>query len=611
MADSNSPTGGSHGQFPTGHQKSPFTSSPQYLLSEINRDLSPGISSHSLAGSVATSPAASGQPVSEDDSAIIDPTSEMGEQPAEFDPENPYFVPRSPPKVTVFMPIEPAFLRSEVDSYHAIPIDQLEWGPSPMLSVPPAQAQMSQANAHAQAMAAQAERENVKRRASKPTDLDLPEGLEEIVGPGAADMVRLHRRSRSIEKRLDAAMLRKRLELADSVNRNVKRYRTMRIIVSNEAHNQSWQREDLDDNNFDYANAPEPKFRLLVQGRLIEEDRNDDPTISTDEEDTDEDEEGKKDPKPKKKSKWAAPSKKFSDCFKSIVVEFDKRNESNQHLDTVEWHKPSATQPASTKPGVLNEFKNISIIRKSDCNVNCIINLTRLDIPERFRLSKELGLILDDNEADRATAVKAIYDYAKAMNLQEDEEKRGIRCDDWLQAIFHQETVFFPSIPELLAPHLTPLPPFQIPYTIRLDEEFHKNPEATIYDFEVEIDDPLRAMMNAALHNATSTEYLQKIQECDDYIAGQVQLIKDTMKKWHFHTSFAEDPVPFLRKWHASQARDLAIILGESGRGVEEAGIADEWRRGGDEGPWGTQEAKEAVAHFLARQDRERSASRP
>jgi SWI/SNF-related matrix-associated actin-dependent regulator of chromatin subfamily D len=61
--------------------------------------------------------------------------------------------------------------------------------------------------------------ELAKRRSRKPTDKNIPEGVEDcIIGDG----VQRYRELREVERKLDAAMMRKRLDLADAHNRNVK-----------------------------------------------------------------------------------------------------------------------------------------------------------------------------------------------------------------------------------------------------------------------------------------------------------------------------------------------------------------------------------------------------
>lgn len=63
------------------------------------------------------------------------------------------------------------------------------------------------------------ESDRAKRMSSKPTDKNIPEGVEEcIIGDG----VQRYRELRELERRLDATMTRKRLDIQDAVNRNVK-----------------------------------------------------------------------------------------------------------------------------------------------------------------------------------------------------------------------------------------------------------------------------------------------------------------------------------------------------------------------------------------------------
>jgi len=84
----------------------------------------------------------------------------------------------------------------------------------PHHSVPLTQAQIAQqqqAQAHAGELA--------RRRSRKPTDKLMPDGVEDCsIGDGA----QRYKELRDFERRLDATMTRKRLDIVDSVSRNVK-----------------------------------------------------------------------------------------------------------------------------------------------------------------------------------------------------------------------------------------------------------------------------------------------------------------------------------------------------------------------------------------------------
>lgn len=86
-------------------------------------------------------------------------------------------------------------------------------GPHPSVPLTQAQiAQQQQAQAHASELA--------KRRSRKPTDKNLPDGVEDsIVDP---EGVQRYRDLRDVERRLDSTMTRKRLDVVDSATRNTK-----------------------------------------------------------------------------------------------------------------------------------------------------------------------------------------------------------------------------------------------------------------------------------------------------------------------------------------------------------------------------------------------------
>ncbi|RMZ82684.1 hypothetical protein DV738_g1589, partial [Chaetothyriales sp. CBS 135597] len=401
-----------------------------------------------------------------------------------------------------------------------------------------AQAQAQQRQIYEQQMAqrnAAYEHQLAQRRARKPTDRNMPEGVEDvIVGEG----VQQYKDLREVERKLDYAMMRKKLDIQDSFNRNGKRQKTMRIWISNTAENQPWQRGPLDENTFDFNTGAD--------------------------------------------STW-----------KSFSVEYDKARAITS-LDPslqVEWKK----QPNTVDVDCF-EFQ-----RKGDENLNITINLVRDEKFERFRLSHALASALDMEEADRAEVVMGIWEYVKAMGLQEDEERRTIRCDERLRQIFGTDTFVFPQVADRIMPHLHPLTPVRLPYTIRVDEAYISNPEPTVYDVKITVDDPLRAAKAMAYaQTPASAASLRHISQLDDQIAIIIQAIQQHKAKHTFFKNFAKDPVTFVRKWYASQQHDLSVLLGEAEKG-DVAGL--EFAKGGKDGVWGSEVVNEAVRYRLAKLD--------
>ena len=93
----------------------------------------------------------------------------------------------------------------------------------------------------------------------------------------------------------------------------------------------------------------------------------------------------------------------------------------------------------------------------------------------------------------------------------------------------------------------------------------------------------------------------QTIVKVDDDLALLVQKIHQTNAKRKFYNNLTKDPASFVKRWISSQQRDLEIILAEATRGGGEDATNEEFRRGGRDGVWGSELARESVGLWLAR----------
>jgi SWI/SNF-related matrix-associated actin-dependent regulator of chromatin subfamily D len=402
-----------------------------------------------------------------------------------------------------------------------------------MQSRPPARYPAREAYATPADAGAQAADSNVDRHYfRKPTDLNLPDKLGEIV-PEA----KLYENLQDIERRLDATISRKKLDLQDTLARSIKKTKILRVFVSSTASDQPWQTVGrLDDSGFDFMEAPGvPSWTLRVEGRLVDDVAADEP---------------------------GRP--RFNTFFTSIIVEMEPTEGASDiplENSIVEWHEPP---PSATNQNV--EFDVLDIRRKGDRNVNAKLTLQLKEYPNKFKLSPQLSRILAIEEETKPGVVVAMWHYIKYHKLQDVDEKRLIKCDQALKALFGRETISFPQIMELLSPHLSQRDPIVIDYVVRVDKE--STVGETAYDIELEVDDPVRSDMAKVLENWYSDQ--QEILELDSQIALSVQTINTSRLKREFYSQLAEDPVDFIKRWLASQARDLKIITGDKGFNEEE-----------------------------------------
>ena len=151
-------------------------------------------------------------------------------------------------------------------------------------------------------------------------------------------------------------------------------------------------------------------------------------------------------------------------------------------------------------------------------------------------------------------------------------------------------------------PHLHPMPPIKLTYTIRVDSDYVSEPVPTIYDVKVTIDDPLRAKMLALTHNPEYHNQLRSIAQLDDSLALLIQAIQHSKARHTFFRAMAKDPVGFVKRWMSSQQRDLEVIMGDATRGAGDPyGLGPEFATGGRGGVWDHDTVKEAVRYMLAK----------
>ncbi|KAF2169338.1 hypothetical protein M409DRAFT_52590 [Zasmidium cellare ATCC 36951] len=472
----------------------------------------------------------------------------------------------------------------------------------PMVAPPQAHAaqpQLTQAQIQQQHLEQIRRQDHARRQAKKPTDRDIPDDISEaVVGDGVERCKKL----REVERRLDAVMMRKRLDISDNLQRRyTRREGVLRIWISNTAEGQPWQVMEegtaIEDGMFELGEN-QATFRVKIEGRLLEEPEDEDDKPPT------------------------SHRPRLSSFFKAITIDFDRDSNLNPDgFSQIEWRKPQPSQqnPNFDPNSPEASFDTLEFTRKADENINITINLTRDEKNERFKLSPELAEILDTEEEDRAGAVQGIWEYCRAMGLQEDDDKRKVVCDEPLRKLFKQDHVYFPYVPDLLVPHLQPLPPVQLQYTIRVDkpyitgtkdaespseneeDEERKPSRATIYDIRVPMPNPLLHQLTRFHTSKAHIGDLQTIVRTDDELAVLVQKIHQTNAKRKFYDNLAKDPTSFVKRWISSQQRDLEVILAEATRGGGEDATNEEFRRGGRDGVWGSELAKESVGLWLAR----------
>lgn len=289
---------------------------------------------------------------------------------------------------------------------------------------PPQQPQMTPQQAEAARQETVRRAQIAKQQSKKPTDREIPEELADVI---VGDGVQRYKKLRDVERRLDATMMRKRLDIQDQLHRQYERREgVLRVWISNTAEGQPWQYNEegsvgfAEDGTFDFGDNSQATFRVKIEGRLLP-----DPAFENDASEEDKKEDNKRRPR-------------LSHFFKSITIRFDTHLPDG--YSAIEWQKPTPQSPNYDPNGSEASFDTLEFERKGDENMNVSIELVRDVKSERYKLSPPLAELLDTDEEDLPGAVHGVWEYCRAMGLQEDDEKRHMIPDEPLRRVSRHDS---------------------------------------------------------------------------------------------------------------------------------------------------------------------------
>jgi len=372
------------------------------------------------------------------------------------------------------------------------------------------------------------------RKKAKLKDKIIPQKVRDLVPDSQSYMDLL-----AFERKLDATIMRKRLDIQEALKRPIKIKKKLRVFITNQYYpgkQSSLQHQDNDNNNDEDC---VPQWELKIEGRILDTD-----SVSS-----------TANPTPPQTTVKLKP-KKFSSFFKSLVIELDKDLYGpDNHL--VEWHRTAQTA----------ETDGFQVKRHGDQTLKCTI-LMLLDYqPPQFKLDPRLAKLLSIHTATRPVIIQSLWQYIKVHKLQDNQEKEFINLDKYLQQIFDCERIRFSDIPNKLNMHCMPPDPIVINHMINIESNEPKR--MSIYDIDVDVDDPIRDQMKNFL-TASQNQSLAEVAQLDSKIHEQIEQINQLRLSREFFMSFSEDPQDFINKWLVSQSNDIKSMLDLNGNPEEE-----------------------------------------
>ncbi|KAK4801446.1 hypothetical protein SAY86_021933 [Trapa natans] len=350
------------------------------------------------------------------------------------------------------------------------------------------------------------------------------------------------------EERVDAILMRKKIEIQDAIKNPSRIQKILRIYVFNTFANQTVSTSEKKE-------VEPPSWTLKIIGRLLDDEK--DPVA------------GGIIQKP------ARPQPKFSSFFKKITIYLDQNLYPDNHV--ILWE--------STRASALQE--GFEVRRRGDKEFTAIIRLEMNYMPEKFKLSSALSEVLGLEFDTRPRIFAAIWFYVKVKKLQSPSDPSFFICDPPLHKLFGLEKVKFSMVQELVSQHLTPLQPIHLDHTIKLSGNSPAG--TTCYDVLVDMPIPLEREMSAYLANI---ERHKEIDACDELISSSIRKIEEHRRRRAFFLGFSESPAEFINAMISSQSRDLKLAAGDASHNTDKEKHSEFYDQ-----PW----VEDAVIRYLNR----------
>lgn len=329
-----------------------------------------------------------------------------------------------------------------------------------------------------------------------------------------------------IESRLDAALVRKKVEIVEeSIKNPLHVPKMLRIYVFNTHANQVG---GFPQN----SSAESPSWSLKITGRILEDEL--DPVALG--------------------SPHASSSvyPKFSSFFKKITVYLDQNAYPDNHV--VLWE--SSRSPVARDGFVLK--------RKGDMEFTAIVRLEMNFVPEKFKLSPPLQDILGIEVETRPRVIAALWHYIKTRKLQMPGDSSSFTCDPPLRKVFGEEKLKFAAVIQKITEHLTSLKPIHIEHRIKLSG----NTPAGSTSYDVLVDVPF-GLDEERTRFLASLEKKEEIDSLDGAISDAISRLHEHCHRRDFFLAFSHSPAEFINNLLASQARDLKLVAADTNQNKE------------------------------------------
>ncbi|CAO2827607.1 unnamed protein product [Amaranthus hypochondriacus] len=382
-----------------------------------------------------------------------------------------------------------------------------------------------------------------RKKKQKPQGKHLSERVASILPESP-----LYTQLLEFESRVDSALMRKKIDIQESLKNPPVVQKTLRIYVFNTFANQTQSVPKK-------PNADPPTWTLKIIGRILEDGL---------------------DPEQIAAMKPNPMYPKFSSFFKKVTIGLDQKLYPDNHM--IVWENSRSSAPT----------EGFEVKRKGDKEFTVNIQFVMNYIPEKFKLSQPLTELLGIEAETRPRILAAIWHYVKARKLQYPNDPTFFTCDPQLQKVFGEEKMKFTMVSQKISQHLSPPPPIQVEHQLKLAGNIPAG--NACYDILVDIPCPMQREFSMLLAGVEKTK---ELEICDEAICAAIRKIHEHRRRRAFFLGFSQSPMEFINELIESHSTDLKFVSGEASRSVEKERKSNFFNQ-----PW----VEDAVIRYLTRQ---------
>lgn len=175
-------------------------------------------------------------------------------------------------------------------------------------------------------------------------------------------------------------------------------------------------------------------------------------------------------------------------------------------------------------------------------------------LPMRYKVPEALAQVIGTDVETKPRIVAKLWKYIQMMDLQSTSDPTKFLCDANLEEVFKAPSVDFASIDAVLNGYLSEPEPVQVLHHLKPDGPSPSRPECV----DIEIDVPLPSNEPESLMKLLDVS--KKVKALDQKLSAAMKELEEHKNRRFFYLAFSHSPADFIRSLLESQQRDLDLL---------------------------------------------------